>query len=72
MVIKWIQKALKKHKVGSLHKQLEIRKSKKIPKSLLEKISKTKIENIVKFQNKKIKVTLLLKQRAVMALNLRK
>lgn len=71
---KWIQKAI--NKPGTLHKQLEIPENKKIPLALLNKIIKAKagdtITNPSKTGKKKIKVTRLLEQRAILARNLKK
>ena len=71
----WIQNAVSKHKKGSLHRQLGVPKDKKIPKSLLARIKKTEIGNTVKNPCKtgkrKMKVTPLLKKRAVLAYTLR-
>jgi hypothetical protein len=61
-VKKWIQKAV--NKPGTLHRQLDIDKDKKIPISLLKKIIKAKAGDIInnpsKLEKKKIKVTRLL------------
>jgi len=69
----WIQEAVKKP--GALSRQLEIPIEKDIPKRLLQKISKAKIGTVVKNPTKtgkkKIKVTPLLKKRAVLALTLK-
>ena len=64
---KWIQKALKKHHKGSLHHQLHIPLGHKIPESELRKIIKTHIGK----RAAGIKVTRKLKERAVLAENLR-
>ena len=68
---KWIPK-LKK---GALHRQLGIPQKVKIPITLLRKIKKakigSKIKNPTKVGKKVIKVTRLLKQRAVCAFTLR-
>jgi len=70
---KWIQKAV--NKPGTLHKQLEIPKNKKIPMSLLNKIIKAKAGDIIinptKIGKRKIKVTRLLEERAILARNLK-
>lgn len=71
MIKKWIQKALEKHKTNSLHRQLGISYNKKIPITLLNKVGNSKIGNLIIYSRKKIKVTKLLKQRVIMALNLR-
>jgi hypothetical protein len=64
---KWIQKALKKHHEGSLHRQLHIPVSHKIPKKEIEKIEHAHIGSKVYGH----KVTQLLKKRAVLAETLR-
>ena len=73
---KWIGKALSKHKPGSLSRQLEIPIKDNIPFTLLEKIRNTKIgitiTNPTKAGSRRIKVTRLLKRRAVLALNLKR
>ena len=72
----WIKKALRRHKPGSLSRQLEVPIKDNIPFSLLEKIRRTPIgttiTNPTKSGKRRIKVTKLLKQRAVMTLNLKK
>ena len=76
MAKKWIQKAIGKHKRGSLHKQLGVPMTKTIPKTLLAKIKASPIGQTVKNPSKngkrRIKVTRLLKKRAVLAYTLRK
>ena len=73
---KWIQHALKGHKKGSLHKQLGIPQTKTIPKTLLNRIKSAKvgktIKNPTKTGKRRIKITGLLKKRAVLAHTLRK
>ena len=73
---KWIQKALKKRKEGSLHRQLDVPQSKTIPKTLLNEIKSTpvgeKVHNPTLVGKKIVKVTGLLKKRAVLAKTLRK
>jgi len=73
---KWIQSALSKHKPGSLSRQLQVPVKDNIPFTLLEKIKTTPIgktiTNPTKKGKKRIKVTRLLKQRAVLALNLKR
>ena len=73
---KWIQSALSKHKPGSLSHQLQIPVKENIPFTLLEKIKTTPIGKIIinptKSGKRRIKVTKLLKQRAVLALNLKR
>jgi len=68
MVKKWMQKAFKKHKKGSLHRQLGIPQDKTIPVKTLRDIKNTTIGK--KSHGKK--VTTLLKRRVVLALNARK
>jgi len=65
----WIQKAIKKP--GSLHKQLKIPKDKKIPMGLLKKIVAGKAGDEITFNKKKIKITRLMEQRAIAAINLK-
>jgi len=71
----WIQKALKKHKRGTLHKQLGVPMKKRIPKKLLSKIKSAevgkRVRNPTKTGKRRIKVTGLLKKRAVLAHTLR-
>tara|TARA_Y100000310_G_scaffold332368_2_gene407805 strand:- start:867 stop:1103 length:237 start_codon:yes stop_codon:yes gene_type:complete len=71
---KWIQKAV--NKPGTLHRQLEIPKDKKIPVSLLNKIISAKAGDVIvnpsKIGKRKIKVTRLLERRAILARNLKK
>jgi len=73
---KWIKTTLRKHKPGSLSRQLNIPVKDNIPFTLLEKIRQTQIgttiTNPTKSGKRRIKVTKLLKQRAVMALNLKR
>ena len=72
----WIQSAMKKHKPGSLSRQLEVPIKDNIPFTLLEKIRAaqigTTVKNPAKTGKRRIKVTKLLKQRAVLALNLKR
>ena len=74
MVNQWIQKTV--NKPGTLHRQLKIPKNKKIPLTLLNKIIKSKpgdtIINHTKIGKKKIQITRLLEQRAILARNLKK
>ena len=66
----WIQNvSIKK---GALHRQLGISQKKKIPMKLLRKIKDTPIGKKVKVGRKSVKVTYLLKRRAVLAYNLRR
>ncbi len=70
----WIQRAIKKP--GALSRQLGIPVEKNIPKKLLLKIKRAKvgttIRNPTKVGKRRIKVTRLLKRRAVLALTLKK
>ena len=70
----WIQSAIKKK--GALSRQLGIPIEKNIPISLLEKIRNAKIgstiTNPTKTGKRRIKVTRLLKKRAVLALTLKR
>jgi len=72
--MKWIQKAIKRP--GTLHKNLEIPKDKKIPIVLLNKIISAQagdtITNPTSTGKKKIKVTRRLESKAILARNLRK
>ena len=56
-------------KKGALHKQLGYKLSDKIPKSVLNKIIKAKIGDVLIINGKKIKITGLLKKRVNFALN---
>jgi hypothetical protein len=68
---KWMQNAF--HKEGALHRMLGIPESELIPFTLLEKVRVTRIgttiTNPTQVGDKRIKVTKLLKLRAVGALN---
>ena len=70
----WIQSAIKKK--GALSRQLGIPIKKNIPISLLERIRNAKIgstiTNPTKTGKRRIKVTRLLKKRAVLALTLKR
>ena len=72
----WIQDALSGHAEGSLHRQLGVPKDKTIPKSLLAKIKRAEIgdtvRNPAKTGKRRVKVTGLLKKRAVLAHTLRR
>ena len=73
MVIKWIQKIhLKK---GVLHRQLGIPQDMKIPVSLLNKIISAKAGDVITNPSgkgrKRIRVTRVLEQRAILARNLK-
>jgi hypothetical protein len=69
----WIQKAVKKK--GTLSRQLQIPEKENIPKTLLREIKKTPIGKTIRNPTKKgkrrIKVTRLLKKRAVLGLTLK-
>jgi len=75
MVNYWIQSALRRHKRGSLHRQLEVPNGKRIPTGLLEKIKSAEVgktvTNPTKTGKRRIKVTGLLKKRVVVAHTLR-
>jgi len=72
--MKWIQKAISRP--GTLHKNLEIPKDKKIPIVLLNKIISAKagdtITNPTSVGKKKIKVTRKLERKAILARNLKR
>jgi len=65
----WIQKAIKKK--GALRKQLGIKEGEVIPVDILRKIVNAETGSTISFRGKKIKVTTLLKRRAILALRLR-
>jgi hypothetical protein len=69
---KWIASAISGNE-GKLHSQLEISKSQKIPKTLLQSIVKAKagetVHNPTAIGKKRIRVTRLLEQRSQFALN---
>jgi hypothetical protein len=71
----WIQKALRAHKKGSLHRQLGVPQSDNLPMMLLRRIASaplgTRIRNPTEKGKRVITVTPLLKKRAVLALNLK-
>ena len=73
MVKKWIPRNMKR---GALSRQLGIPEEKNIPVTLLEKIRKTeigkRIRNPTETGKRLIRVTRLLKKRAVMALTLKR
>lgn len=66
-----MQKAFKEHTKGALHRQLEVPQSEKIPSTLLNEIKNTPVgkvaHNPTKTGKKSVKVTGLLKKRAVLA-----
>jgi len=72
----WITETVSRHKKGSLHRILGVPPKEKIPYTLLEKIRNTPIgttiDNPVQSGKDKIKVTKLVKQRAVWGLNLKR
>lgn len=68
----WIQKAIKGRKKGLLHKQLGIPSHERIPNYILETIVNTDIGRYISYGHKDIKITKLLKRRAIFALNIRK
>lgn len=73
MAKKWIQRALKAHHKGTLHRELGLSPEEHIPVMLLNSIKNSKIgDYIMNGPKPKIKVTRLLKRRAVLALNLEK
>jgi hypothetical protein len=71
---KWIQDIIDKKKRGALHEELGIPIGEKIPKTLLQKIDRTKIgqriTNPTHEGKKELKVTKLLKERAEFATRL--
>ena len=70
---KWIQSVSKHSKKGALHRQLHIDQSKKIPKTTLVAIMRTRNgDYFYGPYGREIKVTKLLKQRANFALNVRR
>jgi UTP-glucose-1-phosphate uridylyltransferase len=73
---KWVQKAFAKHKAGSLHRQLGVSITKKLPKTFLVVIKKTTIgkvaRNPTEIGKRRVTVTKLLKKRAVLAHTARK
>lgn len=75
-VNKWIPGALEHHKEGSLHRMLGVPKCTTIPFTFLETIRNTEIGMVAKnptlIGSKKVKVTRLVKARAVLALNLKR
>ena len=70
----WIKKAIVRP--GTLHKNLDISKDKKIPMVLLNKIISAKagdtITNPTKVGKKKVKVTRKLERKAILARNLKR
>jgi hypothetical protein len=71
----WIKDAVKAHKKGTLHKQLGVPMNKRIPKRLLSRIKSAPLGKTVRNPTKtgcrRVKVTGLLKKRAVLAHTLR-
>jgi hypothetical protein len=72
----WIQKALRKGHKGALSRQLGIPEEKNIPSTLLARIKNAEIGETVRNPTatgkKRVKVTNLLKKRAVLASTLKK
>jgi hypothetical protein len=72
----WIPGSVSAHKKGALHRMLGIPPSMTIPFTWLEEIRKTEIgrrvQNPTKIGFRSVKVTRLLKKRAVWALNLKR
>jgi hypothetical protein len=75
-VNKWIPGALEHHKEGSLHRMLGVPRSETIPFTFLETIRNTTIgktaKNPTQIGKPSVKVTQLVKSRAVLALNLKR
>jgi hypothetical protein len=73
MTNKWIQKALKGHHKGALHRQLGVPTDENIPLHMLTEIKERPIGSEIRNYKttKAIKITRLLKKRALLALNLR-
>jgi hypothetical protein len=69
---KWIPCALEHHKPGSLHRMLHISKKEKIPDKLLERVMAMEIGSALMIKGNIIPITRLLKQRANLALTLRR
>ena len=69
---KWIQEALKDHKRNLLGDMLGIAESDDIPLALLSMIIAAKIGEMIHYNRKSIKVTKLLKKRAVLARTLKR
>jgi hypothetical protein len=75
----WIKKALKNHKEHSLHKMLKWPITQPLPEDLLLRIKKSVIGSLIVYRylgrygwvTRKYKVTLLMKQRAVLAYTLK-
>ena len=67
----WMQEAFAGHKEGSLHRQLGVPQKETIPKTLLTEIKGTPVgetaKNPTKTGKRRVKVTGLLKKRAVLA-----
>jgi hypothetical protein len=72
----FIQDALRYHHKGSLHRQLGVPRSEKIPKTLLAKVANAHagdtIYNPTSVGKKRIKVTRLLERRVILARTLSK
>lgn len=69
---KWIPCALKNHKAGSLHRMLHVSKKDEIPDKLLNHIKEMEIGSALMIKGNIIPITRLLKQRANLALTLRR
>ena len=67
----WIRCALAKHKDNSLHRQLHVPKSQKIPDKDLKKVVGADIGDEIMEEGNEVAVTRLLKKRAVLAKTLR-
>lgn len=65
----FIQETFKHAKKGALHEQLGIPVHEKIPEEILRHIAKTKINTHITIFGHPVKVTYLLKKRAVFLLN---
>lgn len=69
----WIKRVVKPEEKGLFHKQLGVPVKQRIPKTLVKEIVETpigkKVRNPTKIGKKSMKVTRLMKQRAVFALN---
>ena len=77
MAQKWIKDAVKGHKEGSLHRQIGLSENYKIPFGLLNAIAGTPIGKTCRYKSVDLgrtfvlKVTILLKRRAVLARTLK-
>ena len=57
---------------GALHRQLGVPEDEDLPRGIMQKIKNSKIGDFITVRKKKIKVTELLKKRAVLGINLSK